>query len=137
PTDCVDEAVVADRVTRPFPDDSPDERLKRLIDAGDGWDFGRTVASLGYDYDRYVDFASLPGMFAVWRKGDPVMAAVSAETGEPLWGIRQAKVRHTWDASAERFVLLAAPDDAPLEVAAHAMDSGELRWCVRLDQAPL
>lgn len=137
PSRCLDEVVPAADVTRPFPDTDPDQRLERLIGAAEGWGAGKVFASVGYDYDRYVDLAALPVGYAVWRQDNPVMAVVDPETADPVWGIRQAEVRHTWDASAERFVMLAAPDDGPLEVSAHAMSSGERRWCVRLDQAPL
>lgn len=137
PAECLDQVVPAQSLERPLPQTEDDPRLARLVTAAEGWGEGSVVGAVGYDYDRYIDLAALPRMFAVWRKDDPVMMTIDAATGDPRWGIRQAQVRHTWDASAERFMMLAAPQGEPIEVSSHAMDSGERRWCVRLDQPPV
>ena len=121
----------ASRVTAPLPGDPGDPRLQRLVEAVESWGRGKVVWSLGYDHNRFVEFAGFSDALGVWRRGDPVFVMTDAASGRPLWGLRQAEQRRTWDASAQRLVSVGVPAGKSPEISVRRLEDGRQVWCER------
>lgn len=132
-----DELVPASGITDPLPGDPGDRRLQRLIDTAGGWGLGEVVGAVGYDHNRFIEFAGLPDALGVWRRGDPVFVVTDPADGHPLWGLRQAEQRRTWDASARRFVSVGVPAGTSPEISVRRLEDGRQVWCARVPDTPV
>ena len=134
-----DETVAAADVRAPF--DAADAEIgdahtQKLAATAGSWGLGEVIGSLGYDYDQHLRVAALPGHLGVWTRRESTFAVLDPDL-KPVWGVKESRVRRTYDATATSFLSVTAPAKGAPEVSARALKDGAEQWCHRLDQPAL
>lgn len=116
-----------DGVVSPLAQDDAPPRLVEAVAR-----VGEVVGSVGYDY-RPVQLSAYAVGLGVRVVDDPRLTLLDDATGAPRWSIAVGTQQSTFDADDDSYVVVTLPGDAPPDVVAHDLATGERRWCATLD----
>lgn len=112
-----------------------DARLTRLATAAAGWHLGKVAGGVGFDYGQWLSVGATRQGLLTWTKRDPVVGFVEDDLSA-RWGLRQAPVKHAWDASGTRFFQLELSAKHPLWISSYRLADGRRLWCAPVGRTP-